>query len=172
MGCILNNGVLKDCGHSFGGLKELWLGNYDDIESMDYDADGIVTGVTLATGTTIYDFQFEKNTAQALEELQKDGASSFINQTLNFQLKNITQEKTRVLSDLSLATVFAIIKKTDDKYWFYGELSKSAGLEAETLSIDSGTAQSDMNGASITLVGASLDYATTVEDSVVTGLLE
>ena len=171
MGCVLNSGVLRDCGHSFGGIKELWLGNFADIEEMEYDANGQVTGATLVSGATIYEFQFVKDTGQALEELQKEGASSFINQTLNFQLNNITMDKKKVLSDLSLSTIFAIVKKVDNQYWFYGEQAKSAGLEATELSIDTGTAQTDAAGATIALVGASLDYASVITDNAVVSLL-
>jgi hypothetical protein len=170
MGCVLNNGVLKDCGHNFGGLKELFLGNFADIDSVGYDTSGHITGVTLASGATIYSFEFVKDTGQALEELQKAGASSFINQTLNFQLNNITLAKKTVLDDLSLSTMFAIVKRSDNLYWIYGEPAKSAGLEATVLTIDTGAAQGDSAGATITLVGASLAYATTVEDSVVAAL--
>ena len=171
MGCVINAGVLGECAHNFGGLKELYLGNYDDLEGLEYNADGHVTGATMASGATIYEFQFVKNTGQALEELVKAGATSYINQTLNFQLKAITQAKKSILDDLSLAPIFAIVKRADNSYWVYGEPAKSAGLEAETLTIDTGAAQGDESGATISLVGGSLAYASTVEDSVVEAML-
>ena len=167
MACVLNSGVLRECGHSFGGLKELWLGNFDDIQSMDYGTDGAISGVTLATGAAIFEFQFAKDTGQALEELQKNGASSMIQQTLNFQLTGINLEKRKVLNDLSLAKVFAIVKKSDNKYWFYGDFNRSAGLEAVTLSNDTGTAQADGGFASVSIQGMALEYATTIPDTLV-----
>jgi hypothetical protein len=171
MGCLINAGVLKECAHNFGGLKELYLGNFADVTDVAYNTVGNITGITMSSGSTIYQFDFVKDTGQVLEELQKAGASSFINQTLNFQLNAITLAKKTVLDDLSLSTMFAIVKKADNSYWFYGEPDKSAGLEATALTIDSGTAQADAAGATITLVGASLAYATTVDDTVVEGLL-
>lgn len=167
MACVLNSGVLRECGHSFGGLKELWLGNFDDIQSMEYDTDGAISGVTLAVGATIFEFQFAKDTGQALEELQKNGASSMIMQTLNFQLTGINLEKRKVLNDLSLAKVFAIVKKSDNKYWFYGDFNRSAGLEAVTLSNDTGTAQADGGFASVSIQGMALEYATTIPADLV-----
>lgn len=167
MACVLNSGVLRECGHSFGGLKELWLGNFDDIQSMDYGTDGAISGVTLGTGASIFEFQFAKDTGQALEELQKNGASSMIQQTLNFQLTGINLEKRKVLNDLSLAKVFAIVKKSDNKYWFYGDFNRSAGLEAVTLSNDTGTAQADGGFASVSIQGMALEYATTIPDTLV-----
>lgn len=171
MSCLLTAGVSKTCAHAFGGLKGVVkLGNFSELTSVDYDADGNITGVTMTTGSTIYDFEFVKDTAQALEELVENGASSYINQTVNLQLNSITQAKKSVLDTLSLATVFAIVQKSDDSYWFFAEPSKSAGLEATALTIDSGTAQGDVASASATLVGASLNYAPTIDSTVVDGL--
>lgn len=170
MPCLITAGISKDCAHAFGGIKELKIGNFDELSGVTYDASGVVTGVTLTSGATIYDFEYVKDTGQALEELVENGASSFINQTINFQLNGITQAKKEILDALSLGKFFAIVKKTDNNYWFFGELAKSAGLEATALTIDTGTAQGDVSSASVTLVGASLNYAPTVEESVVTGL--
>jgi len=172
MGCLLNAGVTKDCAHAFGGLKEVYIGNFSEVESMTYDAEGQVTGITMtSTGATFYDFEFVKDTAQALEELVENGASSYINQTINLQLNGITQAKKEVLDTLSLATVCVIVKKTDDVYWVFGEPTQSAGLEATALTIDTGTAQSDVQSASVTLVGASLRYSSTATDTAVESVI-
>lgn len=171
MGCSITAGITKECAHSFGGLKELKIGNFSEVSSLDYDpTTGNITGVTLTSGATIYDYEFVKDSGQALEELVENGASSYVNQTINAQFNSITQAKKEVLNSLSLGTFFVIAKKSDDSYWFYGEPSKSAGLEATVVSIDSGTAQGDVSAASVTLVGASLEYASTVDSTVVDGL--
>lgn len=170
MSCLLTAGISKECAHAFGGIKELKIGNFDELSAVSYDADDNITGVTLASGATLYEFEFVKDTAQALEELVENGASSYINQTINAQFNGITQAKKKVLDTLSLANVFAIVKKTDDSYWFFAEPTKSAGLEATALTIDTGTAQGDVSSASITLVGASLEYASTIDSSVVEAL--
>lgn len=171
MGCLINAGVLKECGHNFGGIKELYLGNSEDIATMTYAADGSISGATMVTAAVAYKFEFVKDTGQILEELVKNGASSFINQTLNFQLDKITLAKRDVLENLGLSTMYVIVKKADNSFWFYGEPSKSAGLEATVLTIDSGVAQGDSAGATITLVGGSLGYAVTMADSVLATFL-
>ena len=170
MSCLLTAGVTKDCAHAFGGLKEVYIGNFSELTSVDYSATGEITGFTMTTGATAYDFEFVKDTAQALEELVENGASSFINQTLNLQLNGMTQAKKEILDTLSLATVFVIVKKTDDVYWVYGEPTQSAGLEATALTIDTGTAQGDTQAAAVTLVGASLRYASTATDASVAAI--
>ena len=164
MSCLLTAGVTRDCGHSFGGLKELYIGNFAEISQLNYNVTtGQVTGATMtSTGATAYAFEFVPETAQILEELVKAGASSSINQTLNFQLNGITLAKKKILDTLSLATCYVVVKKSDNSYWIYGEPTMSAGLKATVLTIDSGTAQADSAGATITLVGAALNYAPTV----------
>jgi hypothetical protein len=164
MGCLLTGGITKECAHTFGGLKELLIGNFDDIDEVTYDVDGSISGITMISGATTYEFEFVKDTAQALEELVENGASSYINQTINLQLGGINQEKKIVLEELSLGKFFVIVKKSDDLYWMYGEPKNSAGLEATALTIDTGTAQSDVSSASVTLVGASLGYANSFVD--------
>jgi len=167
MSCLLTAGVSKECAHAFGGIKELKIGNFDELDTITYDADGAISGMTLVSGATLYDFEYVKDTGQALEELQENGASSFVNQTINAQFNNITHEKKKVLDSLSLGTFFVIVKKTDDKYWLFGEKAKSAGLEATAVTNDTGTAQGDVQAASVTLVGGSLNYAPVILDGVV-----
>jgi hypothetical protein len=167
MACVINSGILKDCKHSFSGLKEVWLGNYDDVSAVSYDANGVVTGLTMVSGATIYEFQFAKETAQFLEELVKNGAASYINQTLNFQLSSIGQTSKKVLDDLSLSKMFAIVKRADNLYWLAGDVNNTAGLEATVLTLDSGTALGDSNGATVTLVGAATMYASTIDAALV-----
>lgn len=166
MSCILSNGVTRDCGYAFGGLSELFLGNYADVTSIDYDINENITGVTLTSGAKIYQFEFIKNTAQFLQELQGT-TSKFINQTLNFQLNGINLVKSKTLETLGLATVFAIVKKADGNFYFAGEIDYSNGLECTVSTIDTGTAEADPSFAQLTLVGASRRYARTIDASVV-----
>lgn len=172
MACVLTNGLTKECKHQFGGLKELWLVNFDEIDSVMADeTTGQITGVTLDATAELYQIEFVKDTGQVLEELQINGAASFINQTVNFQAGSITQASKQVLNDLSLSKVVAIVKKADNNYWMVGDPRDSAGLEATTVTNDTGTAQTDGASATIALAGASLDYGNQIESSVVEGLL-
>ena len=172
MSCLLSNGVTRSCGFQFGGLKKVYLANFEEVSAVAHSATGLITGVTMtSTGATWYEFQYEPNTAQKLEELQAGAVSRFVNQTLNLKLANVTQEKKEVLEDLANATMAAIIQTQDDLYWYFAEPTKSAGLRATVLSIDSGTATADDAAVTITLVGGSIGYADTVDTSVVAGLI-
>jgi hypothetical protein len=169
MSCLLNAGVTRACGFQFGGLKKVYLANFEEVSGVTYSGvTGLITAVTMVnTGATWYQFEYEPNTAQKLEELQAGAVSRFVNQTLNMKLANVTQAKKLTLDTLANATLSAIVQTQDDTYWFYGEPTKSAGLRATVLSIDSGTAQADDSAVTITLVGGNLGYANQITAAAV-----
>jgi len=170
MSCLLSNGVTRSCGFQFGGLKKVYLANFEEVSAVTYSGTTCqtITGVTMSsTGATWYEFEYEPNTAQKLEELVAGAVSRFVNQTLNMRLANITQAKKCVLDELANATLSLIIQDQQNIFWFMGEPTKSAGLRATVLSIDSGTAQSDDASATITLVGGNLGYANQITASAV-----
>jgi hypothetical protein len=173
MSCLLSSGVTRSCGFQFGGLKKVYIANFEEVSGVTYSGNtGLITAITMIpTGTSWYSFEYEPNTAQKLEELQAGAVSRFVNQTLNMKLANVTQAKKLVIESLANATVSVILQTQDDLYWMYGEPTKSAGLRATVLSIDSGTAQADDAAVTITLVGGNLGYANQVTSSAVAAVV-
>lgn len=167
MSCLLSSGVTKDCQFQYGGLKKVYLANYSEVTGVTYEADGTVSGMTMASGKTFFEFEYEVDTAQKLEELQVGAVSRFINQTLTFRLANLTQVKSKTIEELAIATLTGIIQTSDGLYWLFGDPNKSNGMRATVVTVDSGTAKGDDSTITITLVGASLGYADEVEASVV-----
>ena len=123
----------------------------------------------MVTGATFYEYEFEPETGQALQELTVGAVSRFVNQTLNMSLAGMTQAKKQALEDLANGDLVAIYQDQAGLYWFYGE--KGRGLRAVTLNPDSGTADADDNLVAISLAGGSTGYSDTVEASVVAGLI-
>lgn len=169
MSCLISAGITRDCGYNFGGLQNIYLANASEISAIASDADGQVTGITMASGATFYAFEFEPETGQKLEELQAGNVSKFVLQTLNLQLANITQAKKDVLEDLGVSDIVAIMQTQDDLYWIFGQFGR--GLKATTLSIDSGTADADNAVATIALAGGNRGYSNTVSSDIIAGLL-
>ena len=167
MSCLLSAGVTRSCGFQFGGLKKVFIANFEEVDELQYTTDGSITGVTMTSGSTWYSFEYEPNTAQKLEELVAGAVSRFVNQTLNMKLANITQAKKSVLDSLANGIFSVMLQTQDDVYWFYGEPTKSAGLRATVGSIDSGTAQADDAAVTITLVGGNLGYANQISAAAV-----
>jgi len=173
MSCLLSAGIQRACGFQFGGLKKVYVANFEEVSGVTYSGNtGLIQAITMtSTGATFYEFEYEPNTAQKLEELVAGAVSRFVNQTLNMKLANITQAKKLTLDSLANATLSVIVQTQDDLLWMYGEPTKSAGLRATVLSIDSGTAQQDDAAVTITLVGGNLGYANQVKASVIATII-
>lgn len=169
MSCLISAGITRDCGFNFGGLQKIYLANAAEVTTVTKNPSNVITGITMASGSSFYEFEFEPETGQKLEELQAGNVSKFVLQTLNLQLANITQAKKEVLEDLAVSDIVAIMQTQDDVYWYFGELGR--GLKATTLSIDSGTADADNAVASISLVGGNRGYANQVSSTIIAGLL-
>ena len=170
MACLINAGIVRDCGFAFGGLQKVYLANKADVASILHDTvTQEITGITMATGGTFYEYEFEPETGQALQELQAGNVSRFILQTLNLSLAGMNQAKKAVLEDVANADMVAIYQDQADVYWFYGE--KGRGLRAATLSPDSGTSDADDNLVAISLAGGNAGFADTVDSTIIAGLL-
>ena len=169
MSCLINAGITRDCGFSFGGLQTILLANKSDVSSVAHETDGTISGITMASGATFYEYEFEPQTGQALQELTVGTVSRFVNQTLNLSLAGMTQAKKAVLEDMANADMVAIYQDQAGTYWFYGENGR--GLRAVTINPDSGTADADDNLVAISLAGGSTGYADTVDSTIIAGLL-
>jgi hypothetical protein len=170
MACLINAGITRDCGFAFGGLQKIYLANKADVSTVAHDSGtNEITGITMTTGATFYEYEFEPETGQALQELQAGSISRFVLQTLNLSLAGMTQSKKDVLEDMANADMVAIYQKQDDVYFYYGELGR--GLRAATLTVDSGTADADSDLVQISLAGGNRGYADTVDSTIIAGLL-
>ena len=169
MACLINAGITRDCGFAFGGLQKIYLANKADVSSVDHNVDGSISGITMTTGATFYEYEFEPETGQALQELQAGNVSRFVLQTLNLSLAGMTQAKKDILEDMANADLVAIYQDQGDVYWFYGELGR--GLRGATITVDTGTADADDSLVAISLAGGNRGYADTVDSTIVAGLL-
>ena len=170
MACLFSAGITRDCGYNFGGLQKVYIANKSEVTGITSDAvTNQITGITMASGATFYEFEFEPETGQKLEELQAGNVSKYVLQTLNMQLANINQVKSDVLEDLALSDCVVIMQEQDDLYWLFGQLGR--GLKATTLSIDSGTADADNAVATVALAGGNRGYSKTVDSTIIAGLL-
>lgn len=168
--CLITSGITRTCDFSVGGLSVLYLANKSEVSAVSKDSNGQVTGITMVTGATFYDFEYVPQTAQAIESLQVGTISKSVLQTINAQLDNITQIKKNVLQNLVLGDLVAIVRKNADGGYYLFE-GGDRGLNAVTGDLDSGTADTDDAGFTLSLAAANRGYADQVDQSIIAGLL-
>jgi hypothetical protein len=169
--CLINEGVDKDCKYSFGGLSAIYLANTSDIQTYNLDSDGMITGITMVSGKTFYDFKFERGTGSFTNELQVSNGNRYFNQSVSMTLSGLNQAKLNVMERTGLANIVAICKDRRGKAFVLGLNAAGDGLEASVLSANSGAAEGDMYGISVTLTGTSDEIGNEVDTSILAALL-
>ena len=94
-------GIKLDCSHSLGGIKTVYIANYNDVTDIKYNAStgsttgstsgvtgsttGVtftgdtITGITMASGTTFKPYQFRKQTGSMTSTLtQRDAINELL----------------------------------------------------------------------------------------------
>ena len=72
MSCLLSAGVTRSCGFQFGGLKKVYLANFEEVSAVAHDATGQITGVTMtSTGATWYEFSMSKTLHRNLKNCKQ-----------------------------------------------------------------------------------------------------
>jgi len=174
MSCLINSGLSKDCKYSFGGLDKIYLANRSEIDATvgdfgyEYDGTGIVTGITMVSPAVFYEYQFEKNTGSYTQEYQFSNGNKYFMQTVNFTVSGLDQARIDFMEKLGLSNVVAICLDKRGKAFVLG---KQGGLEAATMTANSGAAEGDGLGITVSLSGASTEIGPEVLNSIIAGLL-
>jgi len=156
MGCLQTlNGITTDCSTSMGGLKEVYIANYDDVTATTI-TDGEITAITMASGSTFKKYQFRRNTANMTSTLAVDPANGSTVST-DVVMSFLKQETTKriEISALSVGELVVLVKDANDKLWYLG---KDFPVMASAGTGESGTNYTDGNRYSITLQDNSMDW--------------
>lgn len=149
------NGIAVDCEHSIGGIRVVYIANYDDVAEIEV-TDGQVTGITMAESAKFKTYNFRRNTANMTSTLNVDttnGNTVSTDVVLSF-LRQETQKRIEI-SALSIGELCMIVLDANGRYWYLG---KDMPVMASAGGAESGTTYTDGNRYTITLQDNSMDY--------------
>ena len=159
------------CDTNPGGVQEIYLTNFEDFQ---YTLTGgtvsaIIDPNTSATAS-FFTYTFRRNTASVNEELTKDltTGSLFYTQTATITLDRWEKQKRDQLMLLDNALIGYIVKKTNGTYWLFGA---DDGAYVTTNVATSGTAKTDQNGYTITIVSEEPQRAYPIDPNIVADLI-
>lgn len=163
-------GLTLDCETNIGGIKEVYIANYADVD---------LTGVTLtgADATTelkasdingagkFHKYELRKQTGSMTSTLNVDEASGLrmVTTELVLEFGRMETKKRTEIAGLALGQLAVIVKDGNDKYWYLGAdeyVSASGG------SGQSGVNRTDKNAYSITLKEESAVFPLEIVDSI------
>lgn len=151
--CLLNNGLKRTdiCGYSLKQIVNIYLANYEQVESEDItlDTDGY-TVTSISGSATWYKFEPSKDTSSYNDDLVVGGnGSKYRTHSMTFSFNGAYSAKVaEVLDDLSLGKFIAVLQLTDGSAIMLGRLT---GLEASAASSLSEAAADGQNGITVTL---------------------
>ena len=158
-------GLCKDCDSSRGGIVEVYAANYGDLTPTI--SAGTITAISVATGASVYKYEFRKGTGSMTSTLTIDAANgvNYVATELVLQFSKMETRKRIEMAALAVGELVFIVKDANGKYWYLGmdeAVTASAGAG------QTGQAIGDGNFYSITL----LDNANTWPYEVLASAVE
>lgn len=173
MGCLQTlNGIAASCDTNVGGVREVFIANYDDVTAIEVDeTSNMIDTITMDTNKKFKQYFFKKNTSSLTSTLNVDPAAgvNFVQSDLNLVFAKQETVKRMEIAKLSLGELRVIVKDANGKYWFLGYeefVSATAGT-AET-----GVNRTDGNRYNITLTDYSSSYPYEVDPTIIAGIVE
>lgn len=176
-------GITLDCEASVGGIKEVYIARYDDVDGQPTVASTITTNpeaepVTLpgdmitaidAAGK-FHKYAFRKQTGSMTSTLNVDETAgiNYVSTELSLVFTKMETKKRVEIAAMALGQLAVIVKDGNNKFWYLGYndyVSSSAGTG------NTGTAKGDSNNYSITLKDESDSYPYEVHPSIIDALI-
>lgn len=166
---IALKGISLGCETSKGGIKRVFVAQYGDVASVAV-AEGIITGITMTTGTDpapkFKEYNFRRGTSSMTSTFNADETTGarYVSTELSLVFTKMEAAKRLEISALSIGGLAVIVEDNNGNLWYLGYdnyVSASAG------SGNSGTAAGDSNNYSITLTDEANDYPYPLKDSTV-----
>ena len=157
------SGLTNDCSSNIGGIKQVYIANYDDVKSIQL-GEGIITGITMNDSAKFQTYTFRKSSGSMVSNLNKDdtAGTQYVSTVLSLVFTKMETAKRIEISALSKGQLSVIVLDSNGKYWYlgYDEYVSATGGSG-----NSGTAKSDSNNYTIELTDESLDWPYEVEAS-------
>ena len=134
------NGIAADCQTNVGGVREVYIANYDDVTTVEVDeTSNMIKTITMADTAKFKKYAFKKNTSSMTSTLNVDPANgiNFVQTDLALVFAKQETVKRMEIAKLSLGELRVIVKDANGKYWFLGQ--------EEFVSATAGTAETGTN---------------------------
>lgn len=164
MGCCGTfTGIARDCDANVGGIKRVWIACYDSITAKTL-TNSQISAIT-AENDAFHEYQFRKQTGSVTQSYQLgDNGSSYYEQTITLVFSKQETEKRIEISSLAISDLVVIVEDNNGKYWYFG-YDNPVTLSANEA--ESGTAFSDFNGYTVTLLGTDWQLAYELTDAAI-----
>ena len=151
MACQLIKGNEILCRDSVGGVKTIYLANFENVQGTTISS-GICTDITMAGTTKFYTFQLSKEDAQFDSNVvaSLENSTVYFEETLTFSMNKMSASLMNQIKNLAQARLMAIVLDNNGTYWVAGV---TLGVDLTEGTASTGKAFGDGNKAILTFVG-------------------
>ena len=165
------NGIAAACETNVGGIREVFIANYDDVSAVTLDeTSNMIKTITMADTAKFKKYSFKKNTSSMTSTLNVDPANgiNFVQTDLALVFAKQETVKRMEIAKLSLGELRVIVLDANGKYWFLG---KEEFVSATAGTAETGTNRSDGNKYTVTLTDYSASYPYEVDPTIIADLI-
>lgn len=164
MACALTQGYTLDCKDSLGGITEVYFMAAQDVASYT-EASGVITALTKDAGKRFYKYELVKSTSSFVENVNAsvENGTIFYQQELTVVLNKLQANTRNEILLLAKNLLVAVAKDNNGKYWYLG---LTRGLDITAGSSQSGTAEGDRSGYTLTFTAKEPALAPEVNSTV------
>lgn len=169
MACALTQNYVLDCKDSLGGLTEIYFMPAADVTSY-VEASGVITTLVKAAGKRFYKYELVKGTSSFVENINAsiENGTIFYQQELTLILNKLQTNTRNEILLLAKNLLVAVAKDNNGIFWYLG---LTRGMDITAGSSQSGAAEGDRSGYTMTFTGKEAALAPSVNSTVSSALL-
>lgn len=151
MPCALTQGYNLDCRFNYGGVKEIYVIEYENVSTITEVA-GVITVITKVATKTFKKYNLIAHTAEADEAFAANREMGTLTnkQSIKFPINKMTTAVRNELLLLAQNRLMFVFVDENGTGWMYG---RDYGLMLETAAIKTGKALADRNGYELAFGG-------------------
>jgi hypothetical protein len=169
MPCVLTQGYNLDCRLNYGGVKDVYLIEFDNVASVTQSA-GVVTAITKVATKVFRKYALIAHTGESDEALTASREMGTLSnkQTIKFPINKMTVAVRNELFLLAQNRLMFVFVDENGTNWLYGG---DYGLTLTTASAKTGKVLADRNGYELTFEGDEKNLAYEVNAATLATLL-
>jgi len=169
MPCALTQGYNLDCRLNYGGVKDIYLIEYDNVASITQSA-GVVTAITKVATKVFRKYALIAHTAESDEAITASREMGTLSnkQTIKFPINKMTVSVRNELFLLAQNRLMFVFVDENGTNWLYGG---DYGLTLTTASAKTGKVLADRNGYELVFEGDEKNLAYEVNAATLATLL-
>ena len=171
MSCVTLSGYTLDCNKTSGGVKKIYLVEFDDVTAYAKSAAGLVTSITLATSVVFKEYEIQREDSDWGQTFtgSRENRTVAWEQLLRLKIHKNSTSIVAEVTALAKLTGMAIVQNESGNYYLLGA---DSGLEmTNTTAYASGVLREDMNGYTIEMGGKEKLPAPMIDSTIIAGLL-